>query len=298
VFLDQTRLQPWFYQYLIMLAIVGLAKLRAEAWPGTWSALAIVVAGIYIWSGLQKANMAFVGTVFPSLLEALGRTTFEIPESVRNSIGFAVPPIEAAIGVALLFPRTRGAAALAAIGMHLFLLVALSPLGLNYNPVVWPWNFAMIGFVVILFRRSSEPLLPFLRLGGSAAAMCAAVLFLVMPAFSFLQVWDDYLSASLYSGLLKDGAFLLNQDAALALPEGYDRFLKSEPGGAFSLDVTLWAFAELGVPPYPERRAYDAIERDLCAKGVQPGEMILYWRERPSLLTGERRTLKIPCCER
>src|SRR4030095_10384896 len=61
---DQSRWQPWFYQYLFMLGALGLA-------PWTGGALdtcLAIVAATYLWSGLQKVNMSFARVTFPWLV--------------------------------------------------------------------------------------------------------------------------------------------------------------------------------------------------------------------------------------
>src|SRR5262249_46305749 len=49
--LDQTRWQPWFYQYVVMLA--ACVWLKAEPALDTCRT---IVALTYVWSGLQKLN--------------------------------------------------------------------------------------------------------------------------------------------------------------------------------------------------------------------------------------------------
>ena len=68
--------------------------------------------------------------------------------------------------------------------MHLFILIAIGPLGRNFNVVVWPWNLAMIAFLLILFfRRTDEPTLHDIVWGrGFVFQKVALILFGVMPA--------------------------------------------------------------------------------------------------------------------
>ena len=48
---DQSRWQPWFYQYLIMLIAVGLSEQRICD-----EYCRLVMVCTYFWSGLQKTN--------------------------------------------------------------------------------------------------------------------------------------------------------------------------------------------------------------------------------------------------
>src|SRR5262245_43791034 len=62
---DQSRWQPWFYQYLFMLAALGLARDRAAG----LNACRLIMAATYIWSGLQKVNFTFATDIYPWILE-------------------------------------------------------------------------------------------------------------------------------------------------------------------------------------------------------------------------------------
>ena len=141
---DQSRWQPWFYQYLIMLIAVGLCD-RTQA----LNTCRLVVVCTYFWSGLRKANGDFVHNVFPFMIGPLAGI-------VPLQLGFIAPLFEMAIGVGLLTRRFRTYEIYAAIAMHGFILLAIGPLGQSSNSVVWPWNVAMIGFVIILFWKRPE----------------------------------------------------------------------------------------------------------------------------------------------
>ena len=63
--------------------------------------------------------------------------------------------------------RPRPVAVIAGVGTHRFVLLAIGPLGLPRNPVVWPWNLALILLVVALFARPETD-------RGVASRRCAA----------------------------------------------------------------------------------------------------------------------------
>jgi uncharacterized membrane protein len=52
--------------------------------------------------------------------------------------------------------RLRWAAIGAVAVVHLTALLFLGPLGYNYDVVVWPWNLAMLGLVIVLFAMPPE----------------------------------------------------------------------------------------------------------------------------------------------
>ena len=96
---DQSRWQPWFYQYLFMLAALGLSYRDEESRRGMLQTCRLIVAAIYFWSGVHKANSTFVHDAFPLMVEPLVRWVPEIARGRLLSLGFAAPIAEAAIGL-------------------------------------------------------------------------------------------------------------------------------------------------------------------------------------------------------
>jgi hypothetical protein len=231
---DQSRWQPWFYQYLLMLMALTLfpwtqvsasseeVEWRADAALGTCRFL---IACVYLWSGIHKLNWTFVHSIFPWMT---GPLAHRLPHMPWHAMAFVVPLVEFATGLGLLTVRGRPFALAAAVAMHLFILVCLGPWGLDWNSVVWPWNIAMILFVLLLFGRDRRPFLgrfleDCLRVRRSSVPVMAMALFGVMPIFGFFGLWDSYLSVSLYSGDIQHAYFTLSRREAKHLPAAVQR---------------------------------------------------------------------------
>jgi uncharacterized membrane protein YphA (DoxX/SURF4 family) len=156
--LDLNRWQPWFFQYTLMFFILAFFNFRCDDLryqQAIINTFKLMIAGIYFWSGLQKFNPHFLTDTFPWLMEPLG-TMFGTQTSDNfNFLGYAFPLIETGTGICLMIPALQKPAVITAASMHCFILLVLSPFGHNYNPVVWPWNIAMITFVFILFFHES-----------------------------------------------------------------------------------------------------------------------------------------------
>src|SRR5262249_47743996 len=139
---------------------------------------------------------------------------------VMNSLAYAAPAIEALIAIGLLTQKFRQAAIYTALAMHSLILVSIGPLGRDYNSVVWPWNLAMCAFLVILFWKT-----PFLSareiLWPSRAPFQRVVLLLLgfLPALSFFNLWDAYLSVSLYAGRRNEVTLFIDNALADRLPK-------------------------------------------------------------------------------
>jgi hypothetical protein len=302
---DQSRWQPWCYQYLFLLAALGSYPWRDPGRDGprreaALGACRLAVAGTYLWSGLQKLNASFATEVFPQLLRPFFPALAGAGPPLAHAVyagGVAAALVEAGIGLGLLARPARRAAVFLALAMHAFILAAIGPLGLDVNRVVWPWNAAMALSVVILFWRTPD--LPFRAVlrPRSAVGAVALVLFGVLPGLSFLGLWDCYLSACLYSGTTARAAVYLSAASRDRLPEGvrgYTRESRREPG-SYLLDLESWSFGELGVPAYPEERVYRDVARQVWSRAGKPPGMALVIQERPGLLTTTRRVSRQDC---
>lgn len=295
---DQNRLQPWVYEYgllLVALATVpwgrfALAKasapnraedalVSAEDQDRAATALRmaqIIVAALYTWSGIQKLNLGFVENVFPSMVEPI---TGWMPASARaavHAVGYAAPFIELSLGLGLFIPRTRRIAVFGIIAMHAFNMLALGPWGRDYNSVVWPWNIAMALVVVTLFGNTRNAVFTPIFRRGWVLAKVIAVLTLVMPAFGLLGWWDAYLSASLYSGNNALAAIAVTPWAARQLPPSAMETLTQRRDGAYNLRLLQWALRDMNVPAYPEERAHRQAARAVMERySLPPSDVAL-----------------------
>lgn len=289
---DQSRWQPWFYQYYFMLAALAVFPWGAgegnDARRGgdgerdgarraaALDACRLVVAGIYFWGGVQKLNPGFEGT----MLFLLGRLLpAEAAAPLAAASVLVVPAVEIFVGVALLTRRLRHVAVALALSTHAVVLLLLVPSGTN--TVVWPWNVAMAASAVVLFWRargfSARPVLAALR---RPVSLAAAVLFCVMPALSFAGLWDSYLSAALYSGGTSEAVIRFGEPVYAGLPARVRRAAARE-GEGYALGVRRWSFMELNVPAYPEERVFRRVARGLCSHARAPTDVTLEIHQRP-----------------
>ena len=253
------------------------------------NACRLIVATAYFWSGVQKIHADFSVRIFQLLT---GPFVKELPSwavSAIQSLGVLPPFIEAAIGIGLLIRRSRTVAAAAGILTHLMILTAIGPLGSNKNSVVWPWNVAMICFLLILFWKQPFPAANIFRPHGLKFRMAVLALFCVAPALSFFDLWDEYLSYSLYAGRRNEPSIYVTNAFADRLPKELLRYVYvSDTRGINHFDLLEWSVNELNVPIYPEPRIYKAVARRLCSYERAPGEVKLVVRRTRVLFSPDR----------
>ncbi|AIE84853.1 hypothetical protein [Fimbriimonas ginsengisoli] len=291
---DVSRMQPWFFQYGLMFVALALVRWDEPNSPrsrAAWAICGSVVIGVYFWSGLQKANAIFADQVFPWLLHPLGEGLV-----ARLQPFWPVAPlVETSVAILLLLPRTRAWGLGLAITMHAIVLLALGPFGQNYDSIVWPWNFWITVLAVILFARNPAGIL---RLAWSEPLGKAIVVLVgVMPALNFVGLWDGFLSASFYSGKLRDGWIYLTAEGVRHLPRAYvdgNKGLAQETTNRYRLDILLWSMSNMNAPPYGEPRFYPGIVRRLEQAGVPAQDMTLVVQDPASLTSSKRSVSTMP----
>jgi hypothetical protein len=293
VFLDQSRLQPWVYQYTVTLAALGVFTWRGVDIDGRDAALNVcrfMVASMYVWSGLQKANPEFIGNIFPWMIEPLSRLFPPFTQPAFYVFGMLVPAIETAIGIGLLTNRFRNAAIWLALAMCAFVLFTLGPLGHNFNNVVWPWNVTLAVLVVLLFARTQAvPLRDILWVRNHAFHKIVLVVFGLLPALYFFNAWDAYPAWSLYSGTTDEAVINMKDEVKRELPDGIRQYVQSEAPDDNWLDPSDWTYGELNVPPYSEVRVYKNVARTVCRYARDPQAVVLVMYGRLSWFNGNGR---------
>ena len=250
--LDQNRWQPWEYQFILMLSTFVFIKRDADI-RFSWQ---LIIAGIFFFSGISKLNSSFIHDSWQNLIlhRWLGIGDFGITV-VR--LGYALPLIELSAAICLLINRTRKAAVLVLIFMHIIILLMLGPLGLNINAVIWSWNLLMPLLLISLFYRSS---FKFDQLFAAKPFTWLIVLCCwLLPWLQLAGYWDKYLSSVLYGGGVEQ-LFICTDDpkAKTEMSAYMDNEFKVIPCSPV-LSVYKWGIAEMRTAPYPEKRVFNAI---------------------------------------
>jgi uncharacterized membrane protein YphA (DoxX/SURF4 family) len=292
---DQMRWQPWFFDYFFMLLAIGYAAWdNSESRKQTaFNVCRLILASIYLWSGLQKLNVNFVRETWPDFTGPLLHHFSQAVGQIVVRAGVIVPLLEITIGVGLLTRKLRKTAALLAIATHLFVLAML--ISSRENVVVWPWNVAMALLAAILFLQDRETRARQILVPRTACHAVILLLFGVMPLFSFFDLWDSYLSSALYSGNTDQSVIYVSAAVFAKLPAALRPHVwqQKEP---YYIDVNRWAYGELNVPVYPEPRIFRKAAAQICATpGSFPGEILLRIRKKPGLFTGSRESLFFDC---
>jgi predicted DCC family thiol-disulfide oxidoreductase YuxK len=281
--LDQTRWQPWVFLYGFMLATLALFSWDSESVAGRSRALNVarlIMASTYLFSGLQKANLNFIQNDFPWIVSPITNTVPALAPML-HWLGMAAPFIQVAFALGLLTRRFRQISLVAAVAMHVFILAMFGPLGLNWNNIIWPWTAAMAAVDILLFTSKQEFSWHDIVWSGRHQYHTAVlVLFIGLPLLSFVNLWDSYLSAALYSGNLTEGVIYTNDRGRDSLPARFKRYLVHTSDDSNVINIQRWAVDDLNVTPYPEARVYKKIAKEVCLHLRNPADLVLLVREQ------------------
>jgi hypothetical protein len=271
---DQMRWQPWVYLYLLMLIPYLTQSGKGGNEKQILICLQLVIAGVYVWSGVQKMNSNFLDGTFAQIMRAFGFTSeFE----VWRKLGYAIPLAEVSIGVALLIPKLRTIGICAATFTHILILLYLSPLVLNHNSVVYPWNVAMILFVFLLFYNVNDNLLTAVSEVRSSALLATIIMLVwIAPIFNLLGYWDHYLSFSLYSNKPSIFYVAVAESELHKIDKRFSNYfarIRGLQGGAI-IEIDKWAISELNVPFYPETRSFKKLSENFCGLGIDDDKLV------------------------
>lgn len=188
---DQCRIQP---QMLSMLYLS--CGTLTSCWGGGVIARASLIS-LWFFSGIHKLmSPAFYTQGVPWLLGALGLPRDGV---LPMLCGAGIGATEVLLGIGCLIPTLRKTVALSAFVFHVTILVILSPLGINWNPEVLPWNAALAcaGFALIAPWKDAVPGVAWWNSSRLTRVVAFALLF--SPIGYWLGVVDAYLAHCLYS---------------------------------------------------------------------------------------------------
>ena len=148
--------QAWFWLYylLVLTHYLGAAWFNRSIW--------VFLAGMYWWSGLYKINEFYLDD-WAWNLEQLNITYSGVLMKTLS----AVPYVEMLLAVLFWVTPFRKYMHLVAAMFHLGIVVMFSPLVLDMNHVILPWNFILFILNVALWKFDSawvrwtwKPILP------------------------------------------------------------------------------------------------------------------------------------------
>ncbi|MDQ3192119.1 MAG: hypothetical protein M3Q58_11060, partial [Bacteroidota bacterium] len=238
-----------------------------------YPALQLLICGVFFWSGIFKFNQLYFSEVVAWFAKPFNGSIFV------QSLGLLLPVLEVFTAIGLLLIKTRKAAIITAIVVHLYYLLVTGPLGNNFNTVLWPWSFAMPLFVLLLFSGKhsyfSQNLTGFFHLNITKATL---VLAWIIPIFNLFNIWPAYTSFNIYSGNTNNGILYLSDQTELMLPETVGKLVKNN-----TINIKEWSMQELNVPAFPEKRIFLKTRNYMMDFATDSSEVVLFYQPKTKL---------------
>jgi hypothetical protein len=307
ILLNQHCLQPWMYHFLILAPLLWPRSTEALSPDGattdperddaaslqgaargqlTRTLILWFTSSIYVWSAWSKLDVSFIQSHGPkfvsAILDAVGVSTQFWSEQTWQLAAAMLPIGELVVGVGLLFRRTRKLALLASLVMHLLLMVAIGPWGLDHRPGVLIWNvfFIVLNAILILNSpsRSVTAGLPasavqiWNHTAGQAGSGTRERFVLVMtlgvvlfPTLRSIGCCDTWPAWAVYASSPARVLVQVRNDSVDQLPESLRQYIEPRQinDGWSWLRIDLWSLNATDTPIYPEDRFQLAVARSV-----------------------------------
>lgn len=279
---DINRMQPWVYLYLLVLVIREIFKMQIEQLK--W--IKLLLASVYFYSGWHKLNPNYFYTVIDWFIQPFCSEKTTVC-NILFYIGSTIPLFEMACGLAFLSGKLVKQAIGAVALIHLYILLLLSPIGQNYNTVIWPWNiFMLLATVIVFYNSENENLLIYIKniLRNEKHLKKLSVAFVVVtPFLNSFNLWPSYLSWNLYSGNTENAKLYLGDKVHTYFSPAFDEIIKNCYDAPYTINPKKWALKELNVPPFPEKPVWHACHKFMLEFTGNPNEVVLNIQPKSSL---------------
>lgn len=243
--LDQTRIQPFFFEISILILFYYVFRNNFDIFK---IAFLILMAGTYFWSGLHKVNSNF----FELWLGGLNKRIPFIPLPLRQAITNVIPFLEMSFGIALLFNKTRKLGIYLLALMHSMILITLLIGGSGFT--VFPLNVVNVLLLFILCYHLDWNVL---RLKSSNLKLKIITFYaLLLPSLNLIGLYDHLLAFSYFSGKPSYcNLVFLNKNDLDNLPQEIASTVRYY-NGIHYLNINEWSVKYVHVLCYPEKRVY------------------------------------------
>ncbi len=265
--IDQHRIQPWAYQIALFSLLAAIAPARLAITLLRW-----LTISIYAHSALSKLDYSFLDThgqqLANGIFQNFGQSIEPWPESSRRFLAAMLPMGELLVAVGLCWRRTQSVALCFAIMMHVALMLAVGPWGLNHKPGVLVWNAFFVTLIVLLFGTARsrsrllaaesvatpEPIKTTCPLVWLATIMSFAAISL--PFLEPYGLFDHWPSWGLYASRPERVQLYVSKSERNRMPPDLASLI-DDPQFGFDwcrLRIDDWSLRMLEAPAYPQER--------------------------------------------
>ena len=250
---NQQRLQAWHW-----LFVLGLGSSFFQPEHGL-QLMRTVLASVYVCSALSRmaptAHQGMSAAIVDQLLWMIGIKTEMTVERMGEFLCHAVNVGELAVGLLLIWPKSRRYGILSVMLLHGTLLLALGPLGLGHHLAVLIWNVCFLCLIPVVF---SGPVgIPYSVHTNQRWHYCIAMILVwLYPLSGLVGTADNWTAWQLYSTRPESWTLRIHETDVHYLDESL-RVHVSKPAPLddwVTVKLDRWSLAETDSPLYPEDR--------------------------------------------
>lgn len=206
--------------------------------------LLLLLSATYIYGGLHKLNLRFINFTWATdiLIGFLKLSTDVAYSKFVKALGFMVPFFEMMCGI-LVLTKWRKWALYGIILTHIFILLYISPIGINFNSAVWGWNVVMIVYAINFLKN---PLKEKLSTKPKAFHWFWIVLIYILPFLNLFEYYFPYFSFDLYSG----NRYYLILNTEVKENHVLKSYANKSKDGTFHLQLytMTWSLEDINIP--------------------------------------------------
>jgi len=251
---DQNRLQPYFYQSALTILAIVLFPKNSDS-KKVLSTIVLIFLATYFWSGIHKLNDIF----YEQWMHALVKHFSFIPTTILQYFTYAVPWLEAILGIFLLLNKTRKLAVIGIVSMHAIIIIMLLYLGYGFNVI--PWNVQNIFSVIILFwfLKTASVFEFFNKIISPQKGLIFMFTF-ILPFSNIFGGWDHLLSFSFFTSKLDYYYIQIDDSLKDKLPKTVQKYYRSNEAMTV-LYLNEWAGDVNKVLLFPQPRVAKKVEQ-------------------------------------
>lgn len=273
---NQHCLQPWHWLFLLILG-TRLAVPDSQF----CSAVRRIIPWIYIFAAVSRVgpgiDSGMSRQIVVTILDLLGLPLIATRPSVLTALCIFVTLGEFAVGACLLTRRLQKPGMLFAVVMHVSLIVALSPIGLQQETGVLIWNGYLACLAILLWwktaQRTDSP---------SFTTRAVSVMAFVWPAMALLGFTHNWTGWQVYSPRPEILQLQIHVDAIGQLPDSLQAHV--DPPQALedwsTVRLDRWCLQETGTPMYPQSHFQLAVAIQ-ATEGIEETKHVLASMSRP-----------------
>jgi hypothetical protein len=309
VLTDQHRLQPWAYEFVLLLLVLSVLPSREAI---VWARLLVI--SIYVYSALSKLDWTFIesggGQIVDGLLTFLRLTGDHVSIGQRHVLAGSLAVGELLVGVGLAWRRSRKPALAASVIMHTLLIAALGPWGAGHKAGVLLWNVSFIVQNIVLFgiagandkgtqvvpiaagSETQRSWIGSVLRGAVRATVAIAILFPLTQPFGLCDTWPAW--AVYATGPERVRVFVAEIDRE-HLPAVVRPYLEPPRfrDGRCLVRIDRWSLDATQAPIYPQNRFKLGVALALAAAGRLADPILVEIDGPANRWTGRRETREL-----